>query len=766
MSEPDESSVDLPPSSLSHKELRMICLDNDLPISGTKSVLIERLLDAGVPWEELGLESEKNLEVKVNEAEIVENTIGPPIPTEGIPKGWTIEQWNHYGQQWLDNLPEQSESIDEELEELILEESEPVKEIKVIEKEIKAEVEGKIVEEDGVEEEIFEAEIIEESNIVPSTKNIKEKIEKDLVKTISNPKLLFSFLIVGLLIGSLFWYVYSQPEPFTADKLRYGSSMSFSISDGNLLIEGDELVEQIAKQLDAEDKMCGKIEVDYVGTGSVTVTKGDSIEIANQPDDSKLGAVQKTGPFGEEWLTLEQRYDYNFDDVDIATNTPIAGKCSSTTLGNLNNNLAQISVDSWTEIRNQELLRSDIGYEFEGGDLGSIRGKTVTYGVENFGEVLQNLIPGIALAFAPIELDKLLDGAFLSEGVSGEKWNWNWTVAGTDDVGGKETWKIYLENTEVSNRCFGSAKINLWASKDSPWPVKQYVDLKISNFDEDRTSCSKSLLEQVGTTFFDIEIPQGKFNLQMLMMETSFTPGGDLVDWKETYSNRPAPGQGHLTPTNDWNNDNEVHMPDNSEVRKYTIEDTMSCVNETIPNSDLITKLDSGGYIWRAIDDRSNSAMTYWNFSWVDPADQSGWSLIEIRESINGSDYCEIDDSGLYDSQSIAHNSDSISITNSLAELENRILNSNKFPELSGPNGIIATNGELTGETKVGYLVITPSDDFNEVLDLINRDEGAVSFDLHRSYQEDGWDISVELLVDATNGRIIGWTESSTQNIE
>ena len=52
---------------------------------------------------------------------------------------------------------------------------------------------------------------------------------------------------------------------------------------------------------------------------------------------------------------------YNFDDIDIATNTPIAGKCSSTTLGNLNNNLAQISVDSWTEIRNQELLRSDIG---------------------------------------------------------------------------------------------------------------------------------------------------------------------------------------------------------------------------------------------------------------------------------------------------------------------------------------------------------------------------------------------------------------------
>ncbi|MAK04814.1 MAG: hypothetical protein CMA03_02865 [Euryarchaeota archaeon] len=717
MADQEKPGVELPPSSLSHKDLRMLCLDNDLSISGKKSVLVERLLDAGVSWEDLGLESEEE----------------------------HLEQ-----------------------EELILEESEPMDVEEPIE-ELVAEIEESEpmgVEEPIEEDEIFEAEIIEEIKPASTTKITKEESQKDFFKTLLTPKALLSFIIVGLLIGSLFWYVYSQPEPFTADKLRYGDSMTFSISNGNLLIEGEELVEQIAHQLNAEDKMCGKIEVDYVGTGSVTVTEGGSIEIANQPDDSKLGAVQKKGSFGETWLTLEQRYEYNFDDVDIATNTPIANKCSSTTLGNLNDNQAQISVDSWTEIRNQELLRSDIGYEFQGGDLGSIRGKTVTYGLDNFGEVLQNLIPGIALAFAPIELDKLLEGAFLSEGVSGEKWNWNWTVAGTDEVGGKETWKIYLENTEVSERCFGSAKINLWASKDSPWPVKQYVDLKISNFDEDRTSCSKSLLEQVGTTLFDIEIPQGRFNLEMMLMETSFTSGGDLVDWKETYSNRPAPGQGHLTPTHNWKNNNEIHMPDNSELREYTIEETIKCVNETIPNSDLITKLDAGAYIWRAIDDRSNSAMTYWNLSWVDPADQSGWALIEIRDTIEGEDYCEIDGSGIYESQSIAHNSDSISITNSLTELETRILDSNKFPELSGTNGIIATNGELSSETQIGYLVLTPNDDLNEILDLINRDDGAVSFDLQRNYEQDGWDVSVELLVDATNGRIIGWTQSSTQNIE
>ena len=29
-------------------------------------------------------------------------TLGPPLPATGLPDGWTMEQWQHYGQQWLD----------------------------------------------------------------------------------------------------------------------------------------------------------------------------------------------------------------------------------------------------------------------------------------------------------------------------------------------------------------------------------------------------------------------------------------------------------------------------------------------------------------------------------------------------------------------------------------------------------------------------------------------------------------------------------------
>ncbi|MDP6221257.1 MAG: hypothetical protein QGG76_06685, partial [Candidatus Thalassarchaeaceae archaeon] len=33
--------------------------------------------------------------------------VGPPIPEDGLPEGWTMEQWQHYGQSWLDSLKDE-----------------------------------------------------------------------------------------------------------------------------------------------------------------------------------------------------------------------------------------------------------------------------------------------------------------------------------------------------------------------------------------------------------------------------------------------------------------------------------------------------------------------------------------------------------------------------------------------------------------------------------------------------------------------------------
>ena len=35
-------------------------------------------------------------------------TTGPPLPEGGLPEGWTMEQWEHYGQQWLDSQVDNS----------------------------------------------------------------------------------------------------------------------------------------------------------------------------------------------------------------------------------------------------------------------------------------------------------------------------------------------------------------------------------------------------------------------------------------------------------------------------------------------------------------------------------------------------------------------------------------------------------------------------------------------------------------------------------
>ena len=32
----------------------------------------------------------------------------PPLPASGLPEGWSMEQWEHYGQQWLDSQVDNS----------------------------------------------------------------------------------------------------------------------------------------------------------------------------------------------------------------------------------------------------------------------------------------------------------------------------------------------------------------------------------------------------------------------------------------------------------------------------------------------------------------------------------------------------------------------------------------------------------------------------------------------------------------------------------
>ena len=43
----------------------------------------------------------------------------PPLPDEGLPEGWTMEQWNQYGEQW---------SMNEGISETVAQEPQPISE--------------------------------------------------------------------------------------------------------------------------------------------------------------------------------------------------------------------------------------------------------------------------------------------------------------------------------------------------------------------------------------------------------------------------------------------------------------------------------------------------------------------------------------------------------------------------------------------------------------------------------------------------------------
>ena len=126
-------------SAMKVDELRNICGELGLMVSGKKAELIDRILaqyepkDAAVvgsdisrdivkdsPETEVGdavdrllakfegkgdVEEAEDVEVSVEElihpsAALPEDA--PKIPKEGLPDGWTLEQWAHYGKEWLE----------------------------------------------------------------------------------------------------------------------------------------------------------------------------------------------------------------------------------------------------------------------------------------------------------------------------------------------------------------------------------------------------------------------------------------------------------------------------------------------------------------------------------------------------------------------------------------------------------------------------------------------------------------------------------------
>jgi hypothetical protein len=103
---PDPSEMPMP-ESMPEPEQPAMTEPESPPIPEPVPILepkVEEIVDSTEIKDEIELEEEPVVE----DSTVPELPAGvPPIPDEGLPPGWSIEQWVHYGQQWVDQQNQQ-----------------------------------------------------------------------------------------------------------------------------------------------------------------------------------------------------------------------------------------------------------------------------------------------------------------------------------------------------------------------------------------------------------------------------------------------------------------------------------------------------------------------------------------------------------------------------------------------------------------------------------------------------------------------------------
>ena len=130
------------------------------------------------------------------------------------------------------------------------------------------------VEEEILVAEFVEAEIIEENTV----EKLLSGKSTTLKEQIMNPKVAAVLLAIVIAGGGWYWYVSNQLQPFTADDLRYGDSMEYTILNGEIDATG-EYVDFVKDNIESEslENAC-RLQLEFDGEGTTSVTNGGTAE--------------------------------------------------------------------------------------------------------------------------------------------------------------------------------------------------------------------------------------------------------------------------------------------------------------------------------------------------------------------------------------------------------------------------------------------------------------------------------------------------------
>jgi hypothetical protein len=701
-------------STLTVAKLKALCILNDLPTSGKKSDLVERLLESGLTNDEVGLPSAApSTEQKKSNAE-----------------------------------PEEEEVVlSMEDEDTLTPEVEPERE----------EVELPTPEDDVLEAEIMDAEImveeapaITEKKVVASTKPAVQPAT--LLDMVKRPQVAAALLTLIILGAGGYYYINSQLEPFTADQLRYGDEMNYTVKDGTFLAT-DEFIQLVLDQLETDEEIC-KLSLLFEGDGQLSITEGGTDQLYAEGSTDRLGAVIAKGGMGGQWLAVESINSNTLDPFTVKRHLtdPIFNGCSSTFIRA--DGSAQIETKQYTELREQTTLSTQADWEVDLPDpIGRYRGTTVSYGVGGLLGGLDTLAPGLAMMLQPIEVGDLLGNDLIDTGATGSNNGWEWRVIGIDEFSGNPAWKVIATHQDIRTYCLGSATMELWIEEGNPWAAKQKVDVVISSSQTSQQDCSATT-----QLLNDLVLPEGDLELHHIFERTSIERGQKQLDLARSYSSRPQANQLQVDDEKltSWGA-NDLHMPDHSDMRTHTFEEAIQCFDYFQNTSGASSALDDNGYIWRATggDAPQGSA---WNMSWVATDGQAGW----VDFNLNGTpavSTCEVNAKGVYE-DNVAFNREAIPSTLNLSQMEQRLADTTLYGQLTGNDLFFTAEGAYHQDVQTGYLVVVPGGELNSILSSLASDaDGAVSVDIARSWDgNDGWSNQLNLLADANEGRLLGWS--------
>jgi len=713
-------------SSLTVAKLKALCILNDLPTSGKKSNLVKRLLESGLSNKEIGLPSQ----VKPQPTSKPKKEKKPELePDDEIVLSMEDEDTM---------TPPKQETIEDD--------------------------EDHHDEEKILDAEILDAELFDEEPAV-IVKKKKPKVTKQqvregpatLIDLIRKPQVAAVLLTLVIIGAGGYYYLDNQLDSFTAEQLRYGDSMQYQITgDENGLgtfLATEGFVELVMDQLETDDEIC-KISIDFGGSGSLSITNGGTSELVNEGGSTdRLGAVRIVGGMGAEWLAVETVNTNSLNPFRVHRHLSVGSICEFGAI--TGSGTADLTSTKYTELRNQDTKATELNWGIDlPSPIGKYQGTTMSYGVGGLLGGLETLAPGLALMMQPVEIQHLFANDLIDKGATGSNLGWDWRVIGIDEVGGEPAWKIVATHHDIEAYCLGSATMNLWVEDGNPWAAKQTVDVLISENQADKSGCSPT-----SQLLNDYVLPEGELELHHTFSKTSLTRGQKQLDLGLTYASKPQANQ--LGPSSSelesWG-EYDLHMPDDSTLRQHSFEDALACFDHwpsTIAPG-ASRALEENGYIWRGTTKQISSSTSQWNLSWVASDEQAGWVQFNLTGTPNAEN-CQYDKRGGLDSTS--YNRDSIPNTLNITKLESRFSDSSRYDVLFGADRFFTTSGTYQDEVQVGYLIAVPGNDIGSLLSQIgDGGDGAVTLDLSRTWDENGDHNQLNLIADAAEGRLIGWS--------